>query len=236
MAAVKIRKQKFFRKIVVHEHRENNEGERGRSSRAMAIKKSSSHVCASQWVCEVCESSPATVTCKADAVALCAACDVDVHSANPLAHRHIRIPIYRFFGDAMSHGHHRLSEKFTTEGGMEEDDDSGDDEQEANSWLLSQPTGKNSNKADESFLLGVGGGNGGNGGAVDEYLDLIDYGDPCSRGQSHVSNQYSHLQGRQEVADGADRIVPAQDMKKSQHQRSNQQQYLEFEFENKKGE
>uniref|UniRef100_A0A0E0JWB1 CCT domain-containing protein n=1 Tax=Oryza punctata TaxID=4537 RepID=A0A0E0JWB1_ORYPU len=45
------------------------------------------------WVCEVCELAPAAVTCKADAAALCAACDSDIHDANPLARRHERVPV-----------------------------------------------------------------------------------------------------------------------------------------------
>ncbi|KAL5212559.1 hypothetical protein ABZP36_023406 [Zizania latifolia] len=45
------------------------------------------------WVCEVCELAPAAVTCKADAAALCAACDADIHDANPLARRHERVHV-----------------------------------------------------------------------------------------------------------------------------------------------
>nr|AQQ11851.1 constans-like protein [Phyllostachys edulis] len=45
------------------------------------------------WVCEVCELAPASVTCRADAAALCAACDADIHDANPLARRHERVPV-----------------------------------------------------------------------------------------------------------------------------------------------
>ena len=45
------------------------------------------------WVCEVCELAPAAVTCKADAAVLCAACDADIHDANPLARRHARVPV-----------------------------------------------------------------------------------------------------------------------------------------------
>lgn len=45
------------------------------------------------WVCEVCERAPAAVTCRADAAALCAACDADIHDANPLARRHERVPV-----------------------------------------------------------------------------------------------------------------------------------------------
>ncbi|RLN07310.1 zinc finger protein CONSTANS-LIKE 5-like [Panicum miliaceum] len=44
-------------------------------------------------VCEVCERAPAAVTCRADAAALCAACDADIHDANPLARRHERVPV-----------------------------------------------------------------------------------------------------------------------------------------------
>jgi len=44
-------------------------------------------------MCEVCELAPAAVTCKADAAVLCAACDADIHDANPLARRHARVPV-----------------------------------------------------------------------------------------------------------------------------------------------
>lgn len=44
-------------------------------------------------MCEVCEVAPAVVTCKADAASLCVACDTDIHSANPLAQRHERVPV-----------------------------------------------------------------------------------------------------------------------------------------------
>ncbi|KAL5207485.1 hypothetical protein ABZP36_031920 [Zizania latifolia] len=54
------------------------------------------------WVCEVCELAPAAVTCKADAAALCAACDADIHDANPLARRHERVPAQPI-GSASAH-------------------------------------------------------------------------------------------------------------------------------------
>lgn len=44
-------------------------------------------------MCEVCEQAPAAVTCKAYAASLCAACDADIPSANPLAIRHERIGV-----------------------------------------------------------------------------------------------------------------------------------------------
>ncbi|CAN1837142.1 Zinc finger protein CONSTANS-LIKE 5 [Linum perenne] len=54
-------------------------------------------------MCEVCEQAPAAVTCKADAAALCVTCDLDIHSANPVAHRHERVPIEPFFESPADH-------------------------------------------------------------------------------------------------------------------------------------
>ncbi|KAL3632404.1 hypothetical protein CASFOL_025388 [Castilleja foliolosa] len=48
-------------------------------------------------VCNVCERAPAAVTCKADAAALCVACDADIHSADPLDRRHERLTVVPFF-------------------------------------------------------------------------------------------------------------------------------------------
>ncbi|KAJ7520063.1 hypothetical protein O6H91_20G065500 [Diphasiastrum complanatum] len=47
--------------------------------------------------CDVCEESPAAVICKADAAALCVACDAEIHSANTLARRHERFPVTPFY-------------------------------------------------------------------------------------------------------------------------------------------
>ncbi|CAA0828331.1 Zinc finger protein CONSTANS-LIKE 2 [Striga hermonthica] len=44
-------------------------------------------------LCEACESAPAVFLCKADAASLCTACDAEIHSVNPLARRHHRVPI-----------------------------------------------------------------------------------------------------------------------------------------------
>uniref|UniRef100_A0A7N2RDG1 Uncharacterized protein n=1 Tax=Quercus lobata TaxID=97700 RepID=A0A7N2RDG1_QUELO len=43
------------------------------------------------WMCEVCEQAPASVTC-----------NFDIHSANPLAHRHKHVPVEPFFDTAES--------------------------------------------------------------------------------------------------------------------------------------
>ncbi|CAD6334163.1 unnamed protein product [Miscanthus lutarioriparius] len=42
--------------------------------------------------------APATITWHADVAALCSACDDDIHSANPLARRHERLPVASFIG------------------------------------------------------------------------------------------------------------------------------------------
>lgn len=48
----------------------------------------------SGWaMCESCERAPAAFLCKADSASLCASCDAHIHSANPLARRHHRVPI-----------------------------------------------------------------------------------------------------------------------------------------------
>nr|POE81128.1 zinc finger protein constans-like 4 [Quercus suber] len=51
-------------------------------------------------MCEVREQALTSITCKADAVALCVTCDSDIHSANPLARRHERVLVEPFFDSA----------------------------------------------------------------------------------------------------------------------------------------
>ncbi|KAM1815830.1 hypothetical protein ACFX12_000303 [Malus domestica] len=53
-------------------------------------------------MCGVCQQAPAAVTCKADAAAFCVSCDSDIHSANPLARRHERVPVEPFYDAAES--------------------------------------------------------------------------------------------------------------------------------------
>ncbi|KAJ6814274.1 zinc finger protein CONSTANS-LIKE 2 isoform X1 [Iris pallida] len=48
---------------------------------------------AMQRECDSCRSAPAAVYCRADAAALCAACDADIHAANPISRRHHRVPV-----------------------------------------------------------------------------------------------------------------------------------------------
>ncbi|KAL9231258.1 hypothetical protein vseg_006507 [Gypsophila vaccaria] len=77
------------------------------------------------WVCEACDRAPAAFFCKADSASLCVTCDADIHSANPLARRHHRVPIYGHPSSGMS-GDGFLGDETTDEG----------DEDEAASWLL----------------------------------------------------------------------------------------------------
>ncbi|KAJ6435529.1 hypothetical protein OIU84_000677 [Salix udensis] len=58
--------------------------------------------CRADSAFSVCEQAPAAVTCKADAAALCVTCDADIHSANPLARRHERVPVEPFYDSAES--------------------------------------------------------------------------------------------------------------------------------------
>ena len=43
--------------------------------------------------CDICEKNVADVYCKADDAFLCAGCDIEVHSANKLVSKHIRVPV-----------------------------------------------------------------------------------------------------------------------------------------------
>lgn len=94
--------------------------------------------------CEACERAPAEFICKADAASLCAVCDAEIHSANPLARRHQRVPIN---GVAVF-------------GRVEEEEEESNEEEEAASWLLMNPPKNNYNKNNnnhnnnELFLLG----------------------------------------------------------------------------------
>nr|CAB3445817.1 unnamed protein product [Digitaria exilis] len=74
------------------------------------------------WVCEVCERAPAAVTCRADAAALCAACDADIHDANPLARRHERVPVQPIgSASAAAHAETLLFDAVAGVGGEEDD-------------------------------------------------------------------------------------------------------------------
>ncbi|CBI17762.3 unnamed protein product, partial [Vitis vinifera] len=86
-------------------------------------------------MCEVCEQAPASVTCKADAAALCVTCDRDIHSANPLARRHDRVPVVPFYDSAESLVKSTAAAVgFLVPGGAGDEEDS-----EAASWLLPNP-------------------------------------------------------------------------------------------------
>lgn len=74
------------------------------TSASAAMKESSSSDGQNRWaqqqqqprvwaMCESCGLAPAAFLCKADSASLCAACDAHIHSANPLARRHHRVPI-----------------------------------------------------------------------------------------------------------------------------------------------
>jgi hypothetical protein len=74
------------------------------------------------------------VTCRADAAALCASCDADIHSANPLARRHERLHVAPFFGALAD-----APKPFASAASPKATDDDGSNEDEAASWLLPEP-------------------------------------------------------------------------------------------------
>ncbi|XP_022949052.1 zinc finger protein CONSTANS-LIKE 2-like [Cucurbita moschata] len=138
-------------------------------------------------ICEACERSPAVFICKADAASLCAACDAEIHSANPLARRHHRVPI----GGADMVG---------TTPECQEDED----EDEAASWLLLNPLKTNNenrgggsiqsnNNTNGLFLLG----------GEDDYLNFVEF-NGCGEDQFEGSENYGGGGG----GGGEDRVVP----------------------------
>ncbi|KVH92606.1 CCT domain-containing protein [Cynara cardunculus var. scolymus] len=132
------------------------------------------------WMCEACEQAPAAFLCKADAASLCATCDAVIHSANPLARRHHRVPVMPIPYGHQETDHPRsiLGVGIDSQGGFlsQESECTIDDqdENEAASWLLfdddpaknskNQNQYGNSNSNTNGFLF--------NG---DEYLDLVEY-------------------------------------------------------------
>ncbi|KAJ3679523.1 hypothetical protein LUZ60_017534 [Juncus effusus] len=84
-------------------------------------------------LCEVWEQNPASVSCRADSATLCATCDADIHTANLLANRHVRVPVVQVTGNlSKSQPFFGLNMMF----GEEERRD----EAEAATWLLAEPT------------------------------------------------------------------------------------------------
>nr|AQQ11828.1 constans-like protein [Bambusa oldhamii] len=100
--------------------------------------------------CDSCRSAPCVFYCRADAAALCAACDADVHSANPLARRHRRVPMCSVAPPSPAGGAFVVRPGVNSswpirEGRRCDYDDTGDgeegedDDEEAASWLLLDP-------------------------------------------------------------------------------------------------
>ena len=150
------------------------------------------------WVCEACERAPAAFLCKADAASLCSSCDADIHSANPLASRHHRVPILPISGCALlGEADHGCEVEEEEDCGGEEE---GDDEAEAASWLLPHPVKNDStNDSDgDGFLFG--------GGEGDEYLELVYCNYSCGENNQQQHN-YGGVPQRNHVVDS---VVPVQ--------------------------
>ncbi|KAL8044284.1 hypothetical protein ABFX02_08G036400 [Erythranthe guttata] len=148
------------------------------------------------WMCDACDLAPAAFLCKADSASLCAACDSDIHSANPLARRHIRVPISSAAGNFYGHSAPGLS-MGAPEAHSENDfltHHDGEDEDEAASWLLLNPVKNEDNQSSHDNAPPLF-GSGGAAAAVDAYLDLDDY-NSCQNNQfndhHHYNNNVNH--------------------------------------------
>ncbi|KAJ3693248.1 hypothetical protein LUZ60_008728 [Juncus effusus] len=134
--------------------------------------------------CDSCKAAPCVIYCRADAAALCSTCDAEVHSANPLARKHLRVPITGPTGPVsmpgtaaacglvvrpgLSLAHHHSFGPVSSDGpgdrgfiDLNEDENREEDEEEASSWLLFEPT-KYEGKLDFGFedeFLELGGNN-----------------------------------------------------------------------------
>ncbi|KAK6154943.1 hypothetical protein DH2020_009191 [Rehmannia glutinosa] len=170
-------------------------------------------------LCDACDRAPAAFLCKADAASLCSACDAEIHSANPLARRHHRVPIVpgMFYGGLA----------MEPPGGDAEEDESTvdeEDEDEAASWLLLNPVkngdGQNNDENGPTLF----------GGAVDEYLDLDDFN------SSQFNDQFNSQQqnfGVSQKSYGGDSVVPIQYQKrKDEIQEQFYQLGLDYESSN----
>ncbi|KAI3669914.1 hypothetical protein L6452_41394 [Arctium lappa] len=170
------------------------------------LKEESSTLCligsttrAGVWMCEACEQAPAEFLCKADAASLCATCDAVIHSANPLARRHHRVPVMPIpYGHQETDPRSIIGVGIESRGGFlsQESECTVDDqdEHEATSWLLfNDDPAKNSKNQNQ---YGNGNTNGflfnGEGG-VDEYLDLVEY-NSCQDTQFSDDYQCNDLQ------------------------------------------
>ncbi|CAN8256168.1 unnamed protein product [Cochlearia groenlandica] len=145
-------------------------------------------------VCESCERAPAAFFCKADAASLCRACDSKVHSANPLARRHQRVPILPISGNSYSSMvTNHLSEH--------------EDEAEAASWLLTS-SGNNSGDNNHSHKNGFSIG--------EEYLGRVDNSSNMNK-QFTDQHQYQQDYNVLHRSYGGDGVVPLQVQEPKQH-------------------
>ncbi|KAG6529106.1 zinc finger protein CO3-like [Zingiber officinale] len=123
--------------------------------------------------CDSCRSAPCAVYCRADAAALCAACDATIHSANQLARRHHRVPLLHLGAAGgglvvrpiLALPYHVALPTYH--------DAAGEDEEEADSWLLLDPA----DVAAEEEIAGE----------VEELLDFVEY----NSGDNQVKSEES---------------------------------------------
>ncbi|URD74613.1 zinc finger protein [Musa troglodytarum] len=163
--------------------------------------------------CESCRSAPCTVYCRADAAALCAACDASIHSANLLARRHHRVPLLPDLAGGGLVVRPGLSAAYHVGVPAGAGEKGGDEE--AAAWLLFDAV-KDSSEGAEGLSFGE---------EADEFLDLVEYDsseNECGSDQQQLllqEAQFSH--GKSEERE---HLVPNE-----QHQHSLQ---MEFDASN----
>ncbi|KAG1326661.1 zinc finger protein CONSTANS-LIKE 2 [Cocos nucifera] len=161
--------------------------------------------------CESCRSAPCVVYCRADAAALCTACDADIHSANLLARRHHRVPVLPASASgfvvrpSLNHYSHvggpDGADKTETELPGEEEEEEDDD---VVSWLLHDPL-MNNNQS----------GNGLFGDEGDGFLDLNEYNSGAEKQSgSQKQQQLDYNNGKNEKSEY---FVPNGQQQQQQH-------------------
>ncbi|XP_008797568.2 zinc finger protein CO3-like [Phoenix dactylifera] len=169
--------------------------------------------------CESCRSAPCAVYCQADAAALCAACDADIHSANLLARRHHRVPVLPVSAagfvvrPSLNHCNHVVgpdgADKAETELlGEEEEAKEEEEDDDVVSWMLHDPL-INSNQS----------GNGLFGEEVDGFLDLNEHNSGAERKSvSQKQQQQQQLDYNNGKSEESEYLVPnGQQQQQQQH-------------------
>ncbi|RWW47659.1 hypothetical protein BHE74_00046327 [Ensete ventricosum] len=175
--------------------------------------------------CESCRSAPSTVYCRADAAALCAACDASIHSANLLARRHHRVPLLPAMaggGGLFVRPSLTLPYHIGVPVGHDESEREDDEEEEDASWMLLDPAKGNGQGAAAPPPFAE----------VDEFLDLVGFnagenqGSECYNGPEQEQQlQYSHEKSEESECLVSNELHQHQQSLQMEHDASNELNY-----------